>query len=77
MQTFRPEKSQSSVDFLAFSVARMEMENHHVSASSVANVMPPEMANTFFKRLQFYRLQVRDHPEMMLADHHNEESVTE
>lgn len=59
MKTFRPEESQSNVDFLAFSVAKMETENSSISAPSVASSMPAPMADMFFKRLQFYRQQMR------------------
>lgn len=60
MKTFQPENSQSDVDFLAYSVAKMEIENSGISALSVAGSMPPAMADTFYRRLHFYRQQL-DH----------------
>lgn len=57
MKTFDSECDESDMDFLAFTVAFMEIEDRGITARSVASNMPPKMAQSFFRRLEHYRKQ--------------------
>lgn len=53
---FIPEKSKTNVDFIAWSVARMEHEKRSITAPAVAGNMCATMAEQFHSRLMHYRL---------------------
>jgi len=55
MPDFNPEKLETNVDFIAWSVARMEFDKRPISASAVAGNMCHIMAGQFYKRLHYFR----------------------
>jgi len=55
MAAFIPEKIQTNVDFIAYSVAVLELKRRDITAQSVSGNMPPEMARQFYDRLRYYR----------------------
>ena len=59
MFEFCPDIMETNVDFIAFTVAKMEYEQRGVCARAVMGNMPLEMATLFQQRLSFYRDQFR------------------
>jgi hypothetical protein len=56
MAEFIPDNAKTSVDFIAWSVAKMERDKTPISPSAVAGNMYLEMAEQFYNRLNYYRL---------------------
>lgn len=55
MTDFNPEKIKTNVDFIAWSLAKMEHDNRQLSAGAVAGNMSLIMAGQFYDRLNYYR----------------------
>ena len=55
MAEFITEKIETTVDFIAWSVAKMEREKRPISAESVSGNMCQVMAEQFHNRLKYYR----------------------
>jgi hypothetical protein len=59
MFEFCPKSMKTNVDFIAFTVAKMEYEQRGLCARAVVGNMPLEMSEHFQQRLRFYRDQLK------------------
>ncbi|MEO3991249.1 hypothetical protein [Pseudocitrobacter cyperus] len=55
MFEFCPKSMKTNVDFIAFTVAKMEYEQRGLCARAVVGNMPLDMSEHFQQRLHFYR----------------------
>ena len=61
MVRFDNEYSETDMDFLAFSVARMEHDSHSFTIHSSELSMPRPMYDIFLQRLEVYREAIKTH----------------
>lgn len=60
MFEFCPKSMKTNVDFIAFTVAKMEYEQRGLCARAVVGNMPLDMSEHFQQRLRFYRELLKD-----------------
>lgn len=59
MFDFCPKPMKTNVDFIAFTVAKMEHEQRGLCVHAVSGNMPLEMSELFHQRLRFYREKIK------------------